>query len=499
MDADASHQRSGHIPTVQSKVNPNHDLGTGFGFRGWQYATAQVSLAENGTPGNVCLDTGAGVTLIDAEFFKTQSQGKVAVRTMATPITVRGLGANRHSTDKYAITPLYFLGENADGASSRALITREIHLVDNLKANMLIGNDILGPEAIDILISSNTAHIGSCGITIPITIRTRSALQTRPINSIRAMTLPPHSDVIIPVHSIKSMPDRDYLFEPISNATFSLFAHTVSVDTKGILARNNSDKVVEIPRNFRLGHVTEIYYSEAFHADPDIADLAIRAPRSEHKTSWFKKLLVACAAAQAAIHSPFANAANVVSSQLSTSEITPPPIEIILSNGVTIHNSSKEAIDGFSNLVGEYFKVFQDQGFANLSEDHWMKIPLKSGWEEKVKEKAKVYPLGSKDKALVDQTFDELHRQGKMSWTTQSTPFSYPCFFVYRGPPEKRKGRVVVDIRALNAITQPDAYFLPLQSDIIQAVQDALTYPSSTAPAFFTNGGSIPATVTSSQ
>lgn len=99
-----------------------------------------------------------------------------------------------------------------------------------------------------------------------------------------------------------------------------------------------------------------------------------------------------------------------------------------------------------------------------------MKIPLKSDWEQRVTGKAKVYPLGAKDRDLVDDTFNELHRAGKMSWTNESTPFSYPVFCVWRNVDGKRKGRVVVDIRGLNAITQPDAYPLPLQSDMLQLV-----------------------------
>lgn len=101
-----------------------------------------------------------------------------------------------------------------------------------------------------------------------------------------------------------------------------------------------------------------------------------------------------------------------------------------------------------------------------------MQIPLQSDWEKRVDGKAKVYPLGTKDREFVT-TFDELHSLGQMSWTKTSTPFSYPCFVVWKTLPSgERKGRVVVDIRGLNNLTIPDAYPLPLQSDIIFAVRD---------------------------
>ncbi len=100
-----------------------------------------------------------------------------------------------------------------------------------------------------------------------------------------------------------------------------------------------------------------------------------------------------------------------------------------------------------------------------------MRIPLKTDWESRIPGKAKIYPLGTKDRALVDETFDKLHEAGKLSWTEGSTPFSYPVFCVWRTIDGERKGRVVVDIRGLNAITQPDVYPLPLQTEIISAVR----------------------------
>ena len=59
-----------------------------------------------------------------------------------------------------------------------------------------------------------------------------------------------------------------------------------------------------------------------------------------------------------------------------------------------------------------------------------------------------------------------------MSWTSEPTPFSYPVFVVWKTMPNgKRKGRVVVDLRGLNQLAQTDVYPIPLQSDIIAAVQ----------------------------
>ena len=58
--------------------------------------------------------------------------------------------------------------------------------------------------------------------------------------------------------------------------------------------------------------------------------------------------------------------------------------------------------------------------------------------------KARIYPLGIKDQKiryLVDDTFDELHKQNWLEWTMTNTPFSYPVFVVWRNQLDRqRKG-----------------------------------------------------------
>ena len=92
-----------------------------------------------------------------------------------------------------------------------------------------------------------------------------------------------------------------------------------------------------------------------------------------------------------------------------------------------------------------------------------MRIPLRSDWEDKAPKTARVYPLGNEVKKIINETFDKLHDQNRMDWTDEATPFSYPVFVVWTTKADgTRKGRAVVDIRGLNAISQVDVYPLPL-------------------------------------
>ena len=61
---------------------------------------------------------------------------------------MRGVGAGQHQTNEYAIVSMYFAGEDQQGKPVTAVIRREAHLVDSLKANMLINMDNLGSEAV---------------------------------------------------------------------------------------------------------------------------------------------------------------------------------------------------------------------------------------------------------------------------------------------------------------------------------------------------------------
>ena len=68
-------------------------------------------------------------------------------------------------------------------------------------------------------------------------------------------------------------------------------------------------------------------------------------------------------------------------------------------------------------------------------------------------------------------TFDNLHEHGRMSWTSESTPFSFPVFVVYRAMPDRsRKGRAFTDTRGLNALIQANICPLPFRSDLISSL-----------------------------
>ena len=96
----------------------------------------------------------------------------MSIRTMIMSITIRDLKINKHLTDKYAIIFIYFKEKDQQKNEIRAMIIKEVHLINDLKVNILFENDIFDFELFDIFMLTNTIYIKSCKITISINITT---------------------------------------------------------------------------------------------------------------------------------------------------------------------------------------------------------------------------------------------------------------------------------------------------------------------------------------
>jgi hypothetical protein len=88
----------------------------------------------------------------------------------------------------------------------------------------------------------------------------------------------------------------------------------------------------------------------------------------------------------------------------------------------------------------------------------------------------KSYKILFNERIIINITLDKFYSQGKFKWTIKLTSYVFPVFVAWRtlykdGIPI-RKGRAVVDIQEFNRATVSNAYFIPLQSDIIRAIFD---------------------------
>ena len=79
------------------------------------------------------------------------------IKKLPKKVAIRGVSSNLYYSDEYVIATFYLQGKTGVAA-----LTREIHLVDDLQANILIGADILTPEKIKLDYESQRIIIGSC-------------------------------------------------------------------------------------------------------------------------------------------------------------------------------------------------------------------------------------------------------------------------------------------------------------------------------------------------
>lgn len=149
------------------------DIETRFGFCGWSYVSILVILMLKPLPDIVnfdacrCLNTSCAVTLIDRRWLACLLPDQ-PINKIATLLSMRSIGFSKHKTDEYVCAPLYLIGTKNDNWPAYAFFHRELHLIDSLKANILIGNNIISSEGILIDISKRLAYISSCGIKLKV-------------------------------------------------------------------------------------------------------------------------------------------------------------------------------------------------------------------------------------------------------------------------------------------------------------------------------------------
>lgn len=91
---------------------------------------------------SVCLDIGYRVTLVDRDWLAKKLSSQKII-TMPVLLKVKGISAFKHELEKFILTMVYILGFDGNGYKVYVSIICELHLVDGLKANMLVENDVL--------------------------------------------------------------------------------------------------------------------------------------------------------------------------------------------------------------------------------------------------------------------------------------------------------------------------------------------------------------------
>lgn len=145
------------------------NINSGFAFRDWSYVTALITLSPHAMPLQsdlailYCLDTSCGVTFVNRKWLYKYAPEENILK-MAVFSKVRSIKSSKHESDKFLSMPIYFLRIDKQKQLVYTCIYYNMHLVDGLKANMLIRNNIIMLKGIMIDLANFIVIISSCNI-----------------------------------------------------------------------------------------------------------------------------------------------------------------------------------------------------------------------------------------------------------------------------------------------------------------------------------------------
>ena len=156
--------------------------------------------------------------------------------------------------------------------------------MNNLKANMLIDNDIIDSEQFIIDMKIKQITIENIDVSISIEVRSAKTSLQRLIHLKKIVIISSHIEMTISVHNVNLSVSRDFLFES-ENSKLVMYVHLIDVSTTAILIRNDKNISIKISRNYRLDRVSELDFSNVFHIDNsnDVRHLAIKKSKTSHR------------------------------------------------------------------------------------------------------------------------------------------------------------------------------------------------------------------------
>lgn len=159
---------------------------------------------------------------------------------------------------------LFLPGEKNEKQKVFAFIRCNFYLVNNLNANILIGNNFFVLE--NFLHNVRLDHTLIKSYRVKIIIKTKQRGQFLRINLFTEndKVVPSDSEAMILFIPMALANDRDFLFYPTTQASRMLFAHIIHYNIKKILVKNTSKQLLRILHYQKMGHIVDICYNNYF-------------------------------------------------------------------------------------------------------------------------------------------------------------------------------------------------------------------------------------------
>ncbi|KZZ88637.1 hypothetical protein AAP_04735 [Ascosphaera apis ARSEF 7405] len=410
-------------------------------FRTAQYAAVLTGFNLHQGLALIVADSGCNTSLVGKTFL--DNYVPEAQYTTIPPLDVGGIVA-KVTGEQWAIFSLLVPAQIGNRRVSCRVQVKAL-VISRLKAGLLLGTDNMMPERVIIdLDEKRLIFNGHKQAMTPLHPMQKPGTSVpHKVRAQQDVLLAPNKDYSISFWENSVRPkwmrsDCDYLFNP-NHTHISLYVSVLDWDSRRVIARNSGPSSYLLKRGECLGTIVEMPPMKAMIADGN-------------KES-------ALEGGQEAIKAPPLNPGTDEEQQ-------------VLPNGITIAGSAGRRLR-LAKVVEEFQQVWVNDGkLVEIPMRYWMTVPLKEG--ARFPKHAKPYPYGPEASKTVDSTMDELQDSNKVSWSTGHTPSAFPLFVTYREVEKEgvlvKKPRVVVDIRKLNEITEPDVYPTQQQDDLLRRI-----------------------------
>lgn len=163
---------------------------------------------------------------------------------MATSLKIKGIRSSRHKSDEFVSMSLYFSTTDLTNCLAYTYIYQKLYIVERLKANLLISNNILAIKRVIIDLASKSAMISSCQMTISVAARPRGYLVQKKVLVNKSLTISLKSKALVQFVYSSLPDDRDFLFNPIPYSHLTPFSHIPNNSTCRVLVRNALHQLV---------------------------------------------------------------------------------------------------------------------------------------------------------------------------------------------------------------------------------------------------------------
>lgn len=400
---------------------------------GFTYMKISVQFQPDGQHTTACVDTGCTRPLVSQEWLASH---KDVTYTTGRKTTFKGISG--HVTlSKQASFPLFIKG-TIEGVIHLAKVMVSAWVTDTLAPGLLLGNEFLWTFKVSMNLTAETLTLGSCNnLTVPIEVKPKGPPVFRKLRAATTLTIAPNTSTLIPVLCAPVPSDRTYYFtsahEDVEDA---ILDHALYVSIS-----NNTAIPKTINRRVYLGKLEDYSGEEAFFAplqDQTTSNTTDTPTPKRHYTMGISR------------------PANVP--------------ELTMENGTRVCNLYPDEAKAWQALLEKWKLVWTHRGPLDIPEEEHMRVPLVENWQN-MKIAARKYPLGIRHRAAVDRVFDDLQSKGLMEYYDGPSPFAQAVFVVERDPSNPSKDRPVIDLRPLNKAVVPDAYEMPQQSEIIEALR----------------------------